>query len=796
MANVLKHSLQVVHFPPGESADACTPSHFPGIESQYQALLTAMLEGALLHGEHGQILIMNPVAERVLGLSAAEAVAYGASLSWSIVSENGSALAQEHQPWMVTLRTGQPQSNVVMGIRRADGRLVWIAANSQPLFASGSASCHAVMTVFQDITQQRLEQDTLWQDETPLHALFEAIPNPFFVKDRDGRYLACNSAFENYLGVDRQRILGKSVYEIAPKELAERDAAADQALFDNPGIQIDEAKVKWADGSLRDVIFHTTTLTRADGSVRGLTGLIVDISDHKQMETALRLQEQQYRTLVEHSPDLIVRYDTQLRRIYVNQAWEKASGLRADEVINKPAAEIPRAAQPVISEYLTALKRALREGERQAVEFSWINARDETLYLQNVVVPEIDQEGKVVSLLSVGRDITEYKRSEDALRTHETHLRQVNRALQTLSAGNETLIRAVSEQELLEKMCQTMVEKGGHVLAIIGAVTQDGMAIEPRAWSGPSDAVMCQAICTKNCPPLLLALERGEPIVVHDIASYPHCSGCEAHLNSYDIRSSLILPLQSEGVNLGVLLIHSANQAAFDDDEVVLMSKLGNDLSYGIRALRNRLDREAGARRLQVTMEETIQALANTVEFRDPYTAGHQRRVAQLATEIAREIGLTDNRITGLYLAAVIHDIGKIKVPVQVLIRPGRLSELEFEMVKTHVEVGYNILKSIDFPWPIAKIVRQHHERMDGSGYPLGIDATELLLESRILAVADVVEAISSFRPYRPGLGIDHALEQIEAGRGKLYDSDVVDACIHVFRELNFSFDKQAEESE
>jgi HD-GYP domain-containing protein (c-di-GMP phosphodiesterase class II) len=117
-------------------------------------------------------------------------------------------------------------------------------------------------------------------------------------------------------------------------------------------------------------------------------------------------------------------------------------------------------------------------------------------------------------------------------------------------------------------------------------------------------------------------------------------------------------------------------------------------------------------------------------------------------------------------------------------------------MVKTHVEVGYNILKSIDFPWPIAKIVRQHHERMDGSGYPLGIDATELLLESRILAVADVVEAISSFRPYRPGLGIDHALEQIEAGRGKLYDSDVVDACIHVFRELNFSFDKQAEESE
>jgi PAS domain S-box-containing protein/putative nucleotidyltransferase with HDIG domain len=498
---------------------------------------------------------------------------------------------------------------------------------------------------------------------------------------------------------------------------------------------------------------------------------------------------------VEHSPDLIVRYDTQLRRIYVNQAWEKASGLCADEAIDKPVTEIPRVEQPVISEYLTALKRALQEGERQAVEFSWVNARDETLYLQNVVVPEIDQEGKVVSLLSVGRDITEFKRSEDALRNHEGHLRQVNRALQTLSAGNETLVRAGSEQELLDKMCRTMVEIGGHVLAVIGEVTQEGMAIEPRAWSGPSEAVSCSALCIKTCPLLLLALERGEPMVVHDVANYPHCSGCEVRLNNYGIRSSLILPLQSEGVNLGVLSIHSANHAAFDDDEVVLMSKLGNDLSYGIRALRNRLDRETGARRLQVTMEETIQALASTVEFRDPYTAGHQRRVAQLAKAIAQEIGLTEDRITGLYLAAVIHDIGKIKVPVQVLIQPGRLSELEFEMVKSHVEVGYDILKSIDFPWPIATIVRQHHERLDGSGYPLGISGTELLMESRIVAVADVVEAISSFRPYRPGLGIDYALEQIEAGRGTLFDSDVVDACIHVIRDLNFSFDKEIEES-
>jgi len=140
-------------------------------------------------------------------------------------------------------------------------------------------------------------------------------------------------------------------------------------------------------------------------------------------------------------------------------------------------------------------------------------------------------------------------------------------------------------------------------------------------------------------------------------------------------------------------------------------------------------------------------------------------------------------------LAAIVHDIGKIRVPAEVLTRPGRLSSIEFEMVKTHVEAGYEILKAIDFPWPIADVVRQHHERLNGTGYPNGLRGDELLLESRILAVADVVEAIASFRPYRPALGVDVALAEIEAGRGAVFDSNVVDACVRQFRERNFAFD-------
>ncbi len=774
--------------------DECTETDGDGgvadIGAQYQALFSIINEGALLHGKQGQILSVNPAAERILGCSAMEVVQGGSTFPWSTHTENGDPYPQEQLPWMTALRTGLPQSNVVIGVVCGDGKQLRISVNSQPVFEPATKRCQAVMTVFQDITRQRLADEMLWEDDSHLHALFEVIPNPFFVKGQDGRYLACNNAFERFLGMSRDRILGRTVYDISSRELADRYAEADQALFRNPGGQVYEAKVQWADGSLRDVIFHKTALTRTDGSVRGITGLIVDITDRKQIEQTLRLQERQYRTLVEHSPDLIVRYDARLRRIYVNPAWERASGLSAAEVLNIPPSEIPKVAQPIASEYETTLRHVLEKGDRQAVEFSWVNARGEELYLQYVVVPETDHDGEVVSLLAVGRDITGHKQSETALLESESHLRKVNRALRTLSAGNETLVRAGSEQELLDKMCQAMVEVGGHVLATIGAIGTDNKDIDIRAWCGPDDPLLRKCICSTTCHPLMSALERGTPSVVHDIASDSRCSECPIRHDSGAIHSTLILPLQYDGESLGMLSIHSADQAAFDDDEVSLMQELGEDLSYGICALRNRVERMEGLHRIQSTMEETIQALASTVEFRDPYTAGHQRRVAQLATEIAREMGLTDDRVTGLYLAAVIHDIGKIRVPVEVLTRPGRLSRTEYEIVMAHVEAGYEIIKSIDFPWPIADIVRQHHERLDGSGYPLGVGGETLLLESRILAVADVVEAISSFRPYRPGLGLDHALGEIEAGRDKLFDGEVVDACLRLFRELNFSFEQ------
>ena len=209
----------------------------------------------------------------------------------------------------------------------------------------------------------------------------------------------------------------------------------------------------------------------------------------------------------------------------------------------------------------------------------------------------------------------------------------------------------------------------------------------------------------------------------------------------------------------------------------------------GFRGIvRDVTERRQNVERLRKALGATIQAISSLVETRDPYTAGHQRRVADLARSIATELGLSADRIDGLRMAAIIHDIGKISVPAEILSMPRRLTEIEFNLIKTHAEAGYRILKDIDFPWPICRIILEHHERMNGSGYPNGLTGDMILMESRILAVADVVESMASHRPYRASLGLEAALAEITGHKGELYDAEVVDACLRLFRERQYQF--------
>jgi putative nucleotidyltransferase with HDIG domain len=239
----------------------------------------------------------------------------------------------------------------------------------------------------------------------------------------------------------------------------------------------------------------------------------------------------------------------------------------------------------------------------------------------------------------------------------------------------------------------------------------------------------------------------------------------------------LVAPLVIEDKVIGIFLVQSINLTPEDTPAVTAFA---NQLAAA-------WNKAKLTTKLQNTISGIIQTIALIVETRDPYTAGHQKRVSALAAAIGEEMDLPSEKIEAVRIASLIHDLGKIHIPAEILSKPGKLTPLEYDLVKIHPQVGFDLLKNIDFPWPIAQIILQHHEKMNGSGYPQGLSRDEILIESRILAVADVIEAMSSHRPYRPALGFEAAKEEVVSKKNQLYDSIVVDACIKVF-EKGFNF--------
>ena len=394
--------------------------------------------------------------------------------------------------------------------------------------------------------------------------------------------------------------------------------------------------------------------------------------------------------------------------------------------------------------------------------------------------------------IGILRDITERKQAEASLS-------RLNRTLKTLSEGNHALVHAGTEDELMRNICRAATESGGFALAWAGTVLHDeNKSIEPVALSGTGkEYVELLNITWADEPrgrgPTGSAVRTGQTQVAQDIAHDPRLEPWREAAAKFGYASSIALPLLQNGVPFGVLTIYSAQPGAFGPDEVSLLEEMAGDLAFGIVTLRTRNERDHALEerqhyldQLRTSLEGSIDAIAATVEMRDPYTAGHQRRVADLAAAIARELGLPEEQVLGIHLAGTVHDLGKIRIPAEILAKPGRLTEMEYALIKLHPQAGYDILKEIDFPWPIAQMVLQHHERLDGTGYPQGLKGEAILFEARILAVADVVEAITSHRPYRAGLGLEAALSEITSKRGAIYDSTVVDTCVKLFHERGY----------
>ena len=374
----------------------------------------------------------------------------------------------------------------------------------------------------------------------------------------------------------------------------------------------------------------------------------------------------------------------------------------------------------------------------------------------------------------------------DGLKRRELALRRANRALDSVAAVNRASLAAHDRESLLDGVCRALAAAEDTVLVWVGEAEAGGdKRVRPISSRGPSQGFLQAApIGWGDDPygqgPTGRALRSGAPEVVVDARKSPLGYPWREELARFDIRSTVTIPFE-DGERRCILQINSREPEAFSMEEVAAYQALAHDLA---RALGAFTVQQSYERRLQQALKGAVAALAATVEKRDPYTAGHQSRTGELAVAIAQEMGVPADRIEGIRLGAAMHDIGKIGVPVEILTKPGRLEPQEMALVRRHPDIGYDIVKEIDFGWPIADIVRQHHERWDGSGYPQGLKGEAIVLEARIVAAADVIESMATHRPYRPALALEAVVAELTEGRGLRYDPKVADAALKVLARI------------
>lgn len=652
--------------------------------------------------------------------------------------------------------------------------------------ARGNSACRSYTEILNGKVKGQYEE--VRESEEKFRGIADAAHDAVLMVNETGLLTYWNRAAERLFGYRRDEVLGRELLQIlvparqreAVRKDFERDFAAFRSATGVPasGRSFDAVAVR-KDGREMPVSISIAPLYLKQRwhSV----AILHDMTEHQLAETTRR----QLADIVKSTTVSIVGEDLDGVVTSWNLGAQNVYGHTADEMIGRSGAVlIPEERQAELDACIAKIRR----GE-EVPRFETVRRRKDgrLIDVSLALSPIRNGHGELAGISAVGHDITAIKQAE-----HE--LRRANHALQTRSICNLVLVHASGEAALIDEMCRVLVEVGGYLGAWVGFVQDDAektvrpMAYHGQAAGGLDGLHLTWADTAPGGSPWGRAIRTGEG------QAYRYPDGTLPDLPWDDKpagrsgQAILALPLRYDGARLGVLTLHAAGLEAFDAEEVTLNMELADDLAYGISALRTREAHDQSMMRLQHSMESTITAVARMVEMRDPYTTGHQQRVAELAVAIGRAMGLPEQRVYGLHLAGIVHDLGKMRIPAEILSKPGELTRIEFEMIKAHPEAGYEILKNVDFLWPIAQTVLQHHERFDGSGYPAGLQGEQILLEARIIAVADAVEAIASHRPYRPALGIDAAMKELTDHRGQLYDPEVVDICVRLFAQKQFSF--------
>lgn len=509
--------------------------------------------------------------------------------------------------------------------------------------------------------------------------------------------------------------------------------------------------------------------------------LTIKSSELIETEKELRESKNYYQTIFENTGAITIIIEADMRVSMANEKCAETLGISREELIGREWTEfIPEHLHILLKE-----RHRLRRLEPKSVPNQYsieVVCRQGQRRMGILEVAMIPGTTKSVATFI---DLTDYYK--------------IDRALSSISAVNIAMVRSRSERKLLDTVCHSIVNMGGYCSAWVGyLVDAPGQGMEIIASAGNDNGFIDKLNVSLENPKqsngsIGKAIKTGKAVVFKD-----HRLESDVKYSSGDVIdrgycSSIVIPLLNGNKVFGTLHIYSEERTEFNSEEEHLLTDMANNLAYAITSLRarenlRRANKECGLNldKMHQLLLQSVSSLGNVVSIRDPYTAGHQIKVARLAVAIATEMGLSKTQIESIEVAASLHDIGKLNIPGEILNKPGRLSPLELDMIKTHPRAGYEIIKDIEFPWPVAEIMLQHHERMNGTGYPRGISADEIMMEARIIAVADVVDSMATHRPFRPALGIKKALSELEEKKGELFDAKVVEACINLFREKRY----------
>jgi PAS domain S-box-containing protein/putative nucleotidyltransferase with HDIG domain len=675
--------------------------------------------------------------------------------------------------------------------RRKDNTILNVSIVGAPVQIAGKQE--AVYAIYRDITERKQVEEALRRSEEKFKTLIETTDTGFLILDAQGRVIDANKEFIRITGYDTlEEILGRSVSEWTAPHDRERNATEVKKCIEQGYIRNLEIDYVNRVGQITPIEINASVIGSGDSAK--IFSLCRDITERKRAEETLHNERLLLRTLIDNIPDSIYSKDLACRKTLANLTELRYIGAKSEaEALGKDDFEVyPRE----LAERFFADDQSVMQTGKPVLnrEEYLLDEKEQKRWLLSSKLPLRNQNGQIIGLVGIGRDITERKHAEEALKNSNKQLKKMYSLQNVIRKLNQFLLRCDNEDEIYKTICDTFMEANLIKFVWIGLIEEGTFDVKPVAYAGIEKEYInsIQAKWDNSLHgngPTGAAIKTQKPVLIGNIRTDPRFMPWREEGLKRGYLSIISLPIAHESKVVGVLNVYSDEEDAFNKKDVEFLRELTTDIAIGIRSIRFEKNLKDSNKQLGKAMDNIIFIMAKMSESKDPYTAGHQKKVSKLATAIARKMGLSEDRIEALKFASLIHDIGKINIPGEILSKPAKLSETEFALIKEHPKTCYNIIKDIDFPWEIASIILQHHERLDGSGYPEGLKDKEILLESKILAVADAVEAMSSRRPYRAALGINKALEEISKNKGKLYDSDVVDACIKLFKKDRFKFE-------